>query len=69
MGLNAAIDLKNNDVVCPVLLVTPEEIAGCAQKNDINVEGIDKIDPNNFEHKDEIVRKKKELRRGNMNEE
>ena len=24
----AAIDLKNNDVVCPVLLGTPEEIAG-----------------------------------------
>ena len=23
----AAIDLKNNDVVCPVLLGTPEEIA------------------------------------------
>ena len=31
----AAIDLKNNDVVCPVLLGTPEEIAGCAQKNSL----------------------------------
>ena len=49
----AAIDLKNNDVVCPVLLGTPEEIAGCAQKNSLNVEGIEQIDPNNFEHMDE----------------
>lgn len=46
----AAIDLKNNDVVRPVLLGTPEEIAGCAQKNSLNVEGIEQIDPNNFDH-------------------
>ena len=65
----AAIDLKNNDVVCPVLLGTPEEIAGCAQKNGLNVEGIEQIDPNNFEHMDEMVRKMVELRRGKMDEE
>ena len=65
----AAIDLKNNDVVCPVLLGTPEEIAGCAQKNSLNVEGIEQIDPNNFEHMDEMVRKMVELRRGKMDEE
>ena len=34
----AAIDLKNNDVVRPVLLGTPEELAGSAQKNSLNVE-------------------------------
>ena len=65
----AAIDLKNNDVVCPVLLGTPEEIAGCAQKNSLNVEGIEQIDPNIFEHMDEMVRKMVELRRGKMDEE
>ena len=63
------LDLKNNDVVCPVLLGTPEEIAGCAQKNSLNVEGIEQIDPNNFEHMDEMVRKMVELRRGKMDEE
>ena len=65
----AAIDLKNNDVVCPVLLGTPEEIAGCAQKNSLNVEGIEQIDPNNFDHMDEMVHKMVELRRGKMDEE
>ena len=65
----AAIDLKNNDVVRPVLLGTPEEIAVCAQKNSLNVEGIEQIDPNNFDHMDEMVHKMVELRRGKMDEE
>lgn len=65
----AAIDLHNNDVVHPILLGTPEEIAGCAQKNGLNVDGIEQIDPNNFDNFEEMVHKMVELRRGRMDEE
>ena len=62
----AVIDLKKNDVVHPILLGTPGQIAECAQENGLDVSGIEQIDPATFDKLDEMATRMVELRRGKM---
>ena len=62
----AVIDLNKNDVVHPILLGTPGQIAECAQENGLDVSGIEQIDPATFDKLDEMATRMVELRRGKM---
>ena len=62
----AVIDLKKSDVVHPILLGTPGQIAECAQENGLDVSGIEQIDPATFDKLDEMATRMVELRRGKM---
>lgn len=62
----AVIDLKKNDVVQPILLGSPGQIAECAEENGLDVSGIEQIDPATFDKLDEMAMRMVELRRGKM---
>lgn len=62
----AVIDLKKNDVVHPILLGSPGQIAECAEENGLDVSGIEQIDPAAFDKLDEMAMRMVELRRGKM---
>lgn len=62
----AVIDLKKNDVVNPILLGSPGQIAECAEENGLDVSGIEQIDPATFDKLDEMAMRMVELRRGKM---
>lgn len=62
----AVIDLKKNDVVNPILLGSPGQIAECAEENGLDVSGIEQIDPVTFDKLDEMAMRMVELRRGKM---
>ena len=62
----AVIDLKKNDVVHPILLGSPGQIAECAEENGLDVSGIEQIDPATFDKLDEMAMRMVELRRGKM---
>lgn len=62
----AVIDLKKNDVVNPILLGSPGQIAECAEENGLDVSEIEQIDPATFDKLDEMAMRMVELRRGKM---
>lgn len=62
----AVIDLKENDVIHPILLGSPEQIENCAKENGLDVSGIEQIDPMNYDGIEEMAVKMVELRRGKM---
>ena len=62
----AVIDLKKNDVIHPILLGSPGQIAECAEENGLDVSGIEQIDPATFDKLDEMAMRMVELRRGKM---
>ena len=62
----AAILLKKNDVVEPILLGEPEEIEKCANENGFDITGITTISPKSCDKMEEMALKMVELRRGKM---
>ncbi len=62
----AAILLKKNDVVEPILLGEPEEIEKCANGNGFDITGITTISPKSYDKMEEMALKMVELRRGKM---
>lgn len=64
----AAVDLKANEVVEPILLGTPEEISKCAEENGFDVSNIEQIDPKAYDT-EEMATRMVALRRGKMDKE
>ncbi|WP_313152348.1 phosphate acyltransferase, partial [Lacrimispora sp.] len=66
--LEAASRLFKDGVLTPVLLGNPGEIDAAAREYGWPVDGIEKIDPLNYEGSDEMAAKMVELRKGKMDE-
>ncbi|MDD3049312.1 MAG: phosphate acetyltransferase [Bacilli bacterium] len=64
--LNAAAKLNGEKILVPVLLGNADEIKAAALKEGVNVEGIEIIDPANYEGMDAMVQRMVELRKGKM---
>ena len=67
--LEAASRLKNNCVLDPILLGNVEEVKKVAADHFINIDGIEIIDPLNYDKFDEMVNLLVEIRKGKMSEE
>lgn len=66
--LEAASRLHTEGILTPILLGTPTEIKEAATKSGWSVDGIETIDPNNYEHMEDMVSLMVELRKGKMDE-
>lgn len=66
--LGAAVRLKSDDLVDPILIGSPEKIAEVAESRGLSVENITIIDPANFEKSDEMVASFIERRKGKPTE-
>ncbi|WP_283608989.1 phosphate acetyltransferase [Faecalispora anaeroviscerum] len=64
--LSAAARLHQQGIVVPVLLGDPAEIKAAAKEGGFDIEGIEIVDPANFEKFNEMVDKMVELRKGKM---
>ncbi|MDD7280673.1 phosphate acetyltransferase [Floccifex sp.] len=64
----AAIELKKNEIVEPILLGEKEQIAECAAKENNDLSGIMQLAPSEFEKKEEMITRMIELRRGKLDE-
>lgn len=62
----AAIELKKNDVVEPILLGEKEEIEECAKENNFDLSSIQTLSPSEFPDMDKMALKMVELRRGKL---
>lgn len=62
----AAIKLVENNIVVPILLGEPEEIAACAKENGFDVSNIQQMSPKSFDKMEEMATKMVELRRGKL---
>ena len=65
----AAIELKKNDIVEPVLLGEKEQIEECAKNENNDLNGIEQLAPSQFDKKEEMITRMIELRRGKLDEE
>lgn len=66
--LNAAGRLQSEGILKPILLGNPQEIKEAAEKINVKLDGIEIIDPLNYEEFDNMVAKLLELRGGKMTE-
>ncbi|MFV0412289.1 MAG: phosphate acetyltransferase [Oscillospiraceae bacterium] len=66
--LTAAEKLQKEELLVPVLLGNVEEIKAVAEKNSIDLTGMELIDPLSFPQRGEMVAKMVELRKGKMDE-
>lgn len=66
--LEAASRLHTEGILTPILLGTPTEIKEAAIKSGWSVDGIETIDPNNYEQMEDMVSLMVELRKGKMDE-
>lgn len=62
----AAIRLKENDMVVPILLGEVDEVKKAAEENGMNIEGIEIISPSDFKDIDKMALRMVELRRGRL---
>ena len=66
--LEAASRLHTVGILTPILLGTPTEIKEAATKSGWSVDGIETIDPNNYDQMEDMVSLRVELRKGKMDE-
>ncbi|WP_028124982.1 phosphate acetyltransferase [Eremococcus coleocola] len=66
--LGAAVRLKADELVDPVLIGNPDEIKEIAQKNSWIIDGIEIIDPENYPEYDQMVAAFVERRKGKVDE-
>lgn len=64
----AAVRLKKDNILNPILLGDPEKIQKLADENQLNLENIEIIDPLAYEGFEEMVKLMAELRKGKMTE-
>lgn len=64
--LGAAVRLKADNLLQPVLLGNPEEVQAIANKRGLNIFGIEIIDPKNYAKKEEMVTAFVERRNGKV---
>lgn len=62
----AAIRLKEDKICVPILLGNKEEIKKAAEENGLNIEGIEIMDPEEFDNQDAMAQRVVELRRGRL---
>ena len=67
--LGAAVRLKSDDLIDPVLIGDPEEIKAVARKRSWIIDNIEIIDPNNYSEFDQMVDAFVERRKGKADEE
>lgn len=67
--LSAAVDLQASDYVTPILLGNKDNINSLASDKDLNIEGIEVIQPDQSELKADLVSKFVERRKGKATEE
>lgn len=67
--MGAAVRLKKENILNPVLLGEKEQIEGCAKENGFDISGIETIAPSEFKDIDAMITKMVELRRGKMSRE
>lgn len=65
----AAIELKKNNIVEPILLGEKEQIAQCAQEENNDLSYIVQLAPSEFDKKEEMITRMIELRRGKLDQE
>ncbi|MGN1277451.1 MAG: phosphate acetyltransferase [Floccifex sp.] len=65
----AAIELKKNNIVEPILLGEKEQIAQCAQEENNDLSDIVQLAPSEFDKKEEMITRMIELRRGKLDQE
>ncbi|MGM9947905.1 phosphate acetyltransferase [Floccifex sp.] len=65
----AAIELKRNNIVEPVLLGEKDQIAQCAQQENNDLSDIIQLAPSEFDKKEEMITRMIELRRGKLDQE
>lgn len=64
--LEAASRLFHEDVVVPILLGNRAEILGAAKANNIDIEGVEMLDPNEFHDMEKMCNRMVQLRKGKM---
>ena len=67
--LEAATRLKKDDILDSILVGNVDEVKAAAVEGGFDIEGLEIIDPANFDKFDEMVSKMVELRKGKMTEE
>lgn len=67
--LGAASRLYAEDILTPILIGARQEIERIAEKNDVDIQGITSIDPNDYEEIDAMVKVFIERRNGKVNAE
>lgn len=67
--LEAATRLKKDDIMDSILVGNVDEVKAAAAEGGFDIEGLEIIDPANFDKFDEMVAKMVELRKGKMTEE
>lgn len=67
--LKAAVRLYQEDIIVPVLLGNRFEIVACAKASGVSVEGMEIVDPMEYQGMEEMVTKMVELRKGKMDAE
>lgn len=65
--LNAAVKLHAEELIVPILLGDPHDVAAAAKAEGVCIEGIAIIDPLNYNNIDAMVQKMVDLRKGKMN--
>ena len=64
--LESAARLKKDGFLTPVLLGNVEDVKAAAAKGGFDIEGLEIIDPENYDGMDAMVEQRVELRRGKM---
>lgn len=64
--LESAARLKKDGFLTPILVGNPEEVKANAKKGGFDIEGLEILDPANYDGMDEMVEKMVELRKGKM---
>lgn len=64
--LKAASRLHKDDIVIPVILGNLAEIQGCATANGIEINGLEILDPHEYQDMEKMIVKMIELRKGKM---
>lgn len=64
--MGAAVRLKNDGILEPILLGEPEQIEQCAKENGFDVSNIQTIAPSTYPGLDEMATRMVELRRGRL---
>lgn len=62
--MEAAIHLEKEKIVHPILYGIKQELFDSASKANLDISNVEIVDPNEFEHMDEMAAKMVELRRG-----
>ncbi len=67
--LKAAVRLHEEHILTPVLLGNRSEIIGCASASGVSVDGMEIVDPYEYQDMEDMVTKMVELRKGKMDAE